>query len=82
VSKRISLELEDEAVAELARLEAADDTEPEHYAASLLTQLVRGRALDGNTATELLRGMPGALDAAHEGSAQTRRGEAASLDAI
>lgn len=82
MGRRISLELDDEAAAELDRLAEADNAEPERYAASLLTHLVRGRQLDSHRATELLRGMPGALEAAHEGSAQARRGEVTSLDAI
>jgi len=82
VSRRISLELEDDAAAELDRLAEADHAEPEQYAASLLTHLVRGRQLDSHSATELLRAMPGALEDAREGSAQARRGEITPLDAI
>ena len=82
MSRRISLELEDDAAAELDRLAEADHADPERYAASLLTHLFRGRRLDSHTATELLRGMPGALDDAQEGSAQARRGETIPLDAI
>ncbi len=82
MGRRFSLELEDDAAAELDRLAAADDAPPERYAASLLTQLFRGRALGSEAATDLLRGMPGALDAARGGSAQVRRGEVTPLDSI
>ena len=82
MSRIISLELEDDAAAELDRLAEADHADPERYAAPLLTHLVRGRRLASHTATELLRGMPGALDDAREGSAQARRGETIPLDAI
>ncbi|MCP9489100.1 MAG: hypothetical protein MSC31_04405 [Solirubrobacteraceae bacterium MAG38_C4-C5] len=82
MSRRISLELEDDAAAELDRLAQADHAEPERYAASLLTHLFRGRYLDSHTATELLRGIPGALEDAREGSVQARRGEITPLDAI
>lgn len=82
VSRRLSLQLEDDAADELDRLAAADETQPEQYAASLLTHLVRGRALDAKSATDLLERMPGALDDAREGSAQARRGEVTPLDAI
>lgn len=50
--------------------------------ASAGTRFVQGQQLGGHCATQLLRGMPGALDAAHEGSAQARRGELTPLDAI
>lgn len=82
VSRRLSLEIDDDAAAELDRLAAAQRSEPEHYAASLLTHLFRGRALDSNAATDLLDRMPGALEDAREGSAQARRGEVTPLDAI
>lgn len=46
MSRRLSLELEDDAAAELDRLAEADQADPELYAASLLTHLFRGRRLD------------------------------------
>jgi len=82
MSRRISLELDDDAAAELDRLAEADQADPERYAASLLTHFFRGRRLDAHAATDLLRGMPGALEDAREGSAQARRGDVIPLDAI
>ena len=82
VSRRLSLDLDDDAAAELDRIAAAEKAQPEQYAASLLTELVCGRALDLRSATDLLDGMPGALEDAREGSAQARRGEVTPLDAI
>ncbi len=82
MSHRFSLELEDDAAAELHRLAEAEQADPDRYAALLLTHFFRGQRLDSHTATELLGRMPGALEAAREGSAQARRGETIPLDAI
>ena len=46
MSRRLSLDLDDDAGAELDRIAAVEKARPEQYAASLLTELVRGRALD------------------------------------
>ena len=82
MGERISVELDEDAAAELQRLAHADDAEPEQYAASLLTQLMRGRTLGADEATQLLRGIPGALEDAHAGSAQARRGKVTPLDSV
>jgi hypothetical protein len=75
MSRRLTLDIEDDDGAELDRLAEGQRTDPEAFARSLLTQLLRAQRYDSRTATELLDGIPGAFEAAQLGREQGRRGE-------
>lgn len=82
MSRRLSLQLDDEAAEELCRQAAAAGADPEEYAAILITALLPAVRLTRDEATELLRGMPGALDDARQGSDHARQGLTTPLDAL
>lgn len=74
MSRRLSLELDDDVAAELDRVAAAERAHPEQYAASLLSWLFRGRrTLDSRVGTDLLDRMPGATGDGDPGLRRARR---------
>jgi hypothetical protein len=75
VSRRLTIDLEDEDGADLDRLAEGQSTDAEAFARSLLTQLLRAQRWDSRTATELLDGIPGAFEDSQLGREQGRRGE-------
>jgi hypothetical protein len=75
MSRRLTIDIEDDDGVELDRLAEGQRTDPEAFAGSLLTELLRAQRYDSRTATELLDGIPGAFEAAQLGREQGRRGE-------
>ena len=75
MSRRLTIEIEDDDGAHLDRLAQGQRTDAEAFARSLPTQLLRAQRYDSRTATELLDGIPGAFEAAQLGREQGRRGE-------
>jgi len=75
MSRRLTIDIEDDDGVELDRLAEGQRTDAEAFARSLLTQLLRAQRYDSRTATELLDGIPGAFEAAQLGREQGRRGE-------
>lgn len=75
MSRRLTIDIEDDDGAELDRLAQGQRTDAEVFARSLLTQFLRAQRYSSRTATELLDGIPGAFDAAQLGREQGRRGE-------
>ena len=75
MSRRLTIDLEDDDGAELDRLAEGQRTGAEDFAQSLLTQLLRGQRYDSRSATELLDAIPGAFEDAQLGREQGRRGE-------
>lgn len=75
MSRRLTIDLEDEDGADLDRLAESQRTDAEAFVRSLLTQLLRAQRCDSRTATELLDGIPGAFEDAQLGREQGRHGE-------
>ncbi len=75
MSRRLTIDLEDDDSADLDRLAEGKRTDAEDLAQSLLTQLLRAQRYDSRTATELLDRIPDAFEEAQLGREQGRRGE-------
>jgi len=82
MSTRLTIDLEDDDAIDLARLAAGASADPGKYVSSLISTFVRGQSIDGSTATEILRGIPGALERIERGSEQARRGEVTLIDEL
>jgi len=82
MSRQLTIDLEDDDAVDLARLAAGASADPEKYVSSLISTFVRGQSIDGVTATEVLRGIPGALERIERGSEQAHRGEVILVDEL
>jgi len=79
MSRRLTIDLEDDDGAELDRLAEGQRTDAEGFARGLLIELLRNQRYDSRTATEVLDGIPGAWERAQEGRAQIAAGRGVSL---
>lgn len=79
---RIRIELDEEMSARLARLAEQAHTDGAEFARSLLEDAMSFYELDGLEMTELLNGIPGALERARLGYAQGLSGESVPLSDI
>jgi len=79
MSRRLTIDLEDDDSADLDRLAEGQRTDAEDVAQSLLTQLLRAQRYDSRTATELLDRIADAFEEAQLGREQGRRGETTPL---
>jgi len=82
MSRQLTIDLEDDDAVDLARLAAGASADPEQYVSSLISAFVRGQSIDGSTATEILRGIPGAVEHIKRGSEQAHRGEITLADEL
>jgi hypothetical protein len=79
MSRRLTIDLDDDDGAELDRLAEGQRTDAEGFARGLLIELLRNQGHDSRTATEVLDGIPGAWERAQEGRAQINAGRGVSL---
>ncbi len=82
MSRQLTIDLEDDDAVDLDRLAAGASADPEQYASSLISAFLRGQSIDGSTATEILRGIPGAVERIKRGSEQANRGEVTLVDEL
>jgi len=79
MSRRLTIDLEDDDGAELDRLAESQLTDAEGFARGLIVELLRDQRHDARTATETLDVIPGAWERAQEGRAQIDAGRGVSL---
>jgi hypothetical protein len=78
--ERINITLEDEQAQKLARLAERMHVQPGTIARSLLSTAIDDADPDARNVTELLDGLPGALERAQLGAEQARLGDTIGLD--
>lgn len=81
-STRLNLTLAPEQAAKLSRMAEQAYMQEGTLARSLLSRAIDEAEVDGRSMTDLLNGIPGALDRARLGREQARAGDTISLDEL